>query len=99
MGVGVGALEIREGEARLIASSSWAERGFCAACGSGLFYRLTIAGKYQGITSVALGVLDDPSGISVVNEWFIDRKPEAYALAGELRCFTEAQAMAMLNEA
>ena len=39
------------------ASSDLAERGFCAACGTPLFYR-TIGGTRTGLT---IGSLDDPS--------------------------------------
>ncbi len=40
------------------ASSDLAERGFCAACGTPLFYR-SIGGTRTGLT---IGSLDDPSG-------------------------------------
>ena len=83
---------------QVIASSAWAERGFCNRCGSSLYYRLTAPGKYHGALSIALGALDDTSGITVTKEWFIDRKPSAYALAGEHQLFTEAQALGMLDD-
>lgn len=76
-------------------SSEWAERGFCSVCGSGLFYRITIAGPHQGQTNIAVGTLDDPSGLSLSRELFIDRKPSTYALAGERARLTEAEVMAM----
>ena len=79
-------------------TSEWAERGFCRECGSSLFWRITAAGKYHGTTSVSLGSLDDTSGVTLIKEWFIDKKPEAYTLAGERECITEAQAFAMLND-
>ena len=77
-------------------SSEFAQRAFCNRCGSSLFWRLTAEGKYQGTTSVGLGVLDDSSGAELVKEWFIDRKPDCYALAGDRDRITEAEAMAML---
>lgn len=80
-----------------IASSDWAERGFCSKCGSGLYWRITAPGRFEGATSVPLGTLDDQSGLTLSREWFIDKKPDAYALAGEHRCVTEAEAFAMLN--
>jgi hypothetical protein len=83
---------------QVIASSAWAERGFCNRCGSSLYYRLTAPGKYHGATSIALGALDDTRGITLTKEWFVDRKPDAYALAGEHRLFTEADALAMLGD-
>lgn len=88
-----------EGEDALgtIQSSPWAERGFCTKCGSGLFYRVTAEGPHQGMTSVALGTLDDQGGLSLVKEWFIDKRPEVYELAGERECLTEAQVMALFG--
>lgn len=82
---------------RTIQSSAWAERGFCHECGTSLFYRVTAEGKHHGVTSVSLGCLDDTSGLRIHREWFIDKKPEAYALAGERECVTEAEAFAMFS--
>ncbi len=78
-----------------IQSSQWAERGFCNKCGTSLFYRVTADGKFAGHTSVSVGCLDDASGIEIGREWFIDRKPEGYTLAGDHEKVTEAQVMAM----
>lgn len=94
----VGCSELRwEGdEPTFFPTSDWAERGFCAKCGSSLFWRIT-TGKYRGVTSVTLGTLDDQEGLPLNREWFIDRKPSTYALAGERDLVTEAQAFAMLE--
>jgi len=98
LGVSVKSLEPIEGEAMTIQSSEWAERGFCATCGSSLFFRITAPGKFHGMTSIAQGALDDSSGITVTTEWFHDLKPEGYALAGDAKRVTEAQVMAMLGD-
>ncbi len=45
----------------------------------------------KGATTVAMGTLDDQSGIEIVREWYIDLKPAAYALAGDRESLTEAQ--------
>jgi len=95
LAVMVQALDVVEGEAATVGSSAWAERGFCPQCGSSLFYRITADGPHHGVTTVAYGALDDPSGIQVTTEWFHDRKPDGYALAGDTKQITEAQAMAM----
>lgn len=89
----------REDGLTWVPSSTWAERAFCSRCGSSLFWRLTAEGKYQGTTSVTLGCLDDMSGVQLVKEWFIDRKPDAYAFTGQRACVTEAEALAMLDDA
>ena len=54
-----GLLLLRGGEhVRRIQSSEWAERAWCDACGSHLFYRLR-AGPKAGWTYLSLGVLDE----------------------------------------
>lgn len=78
----------------LYTSSGWAERGFCKVCGSSLFYRLTAPGPHQGMCYVGYGTLDDPSGITVTQEVFIDEKPDGYALAGETQKKTGAELFA-----
>ena len=98
--IGVPAKELVFGDddaVGVVQSSAWAERGFCQRCGSGLFYRVTAEGKHQGMTSVSLGLLDDTSGITITKEWFIDKKPDAYALEGDRERFTEAEVLAMFG--
>lgn len=80
----------------VIASSAWAERGFCSKCGSSLFYRLT-AGQHAGMTNVSFGTLDDQSGFEMVREWFCDLKPAAYAFEGERDRLTSEQIRAMFS--
>jgi len=77
-------------------SSEGAERCFCRVCGSNLWYHLTIPD--QKITHVvAAGLLDDLSGLHLAREIFIDRKPDAFAFAGETRKMTEAEFMAAIS--
>lgn len=80
---------------RLFASSDWAERAFCGTCGSNLFYRVTAEGPMQGEIHMALGVLDDPTGVALTTELFIDLKPDGYGFAQETHQLTEAEVMAM----
>ena len=68
-------------------SSPWAERGFCARCGTHLFYFLRPVQRYM----MALGCFDDASQLTLSREIFIDRKPDSYALAGEHERWTEAE--------
>ena len=88
-----------EGEehVRRFRSSDWAERGFCEACGSAMFYRITADGPMKGATTVAFGTLDDQAGFAIVREWYIDLKPDAYTLEGEREGLTEAQINAMFS--
>ena len=74
-------------------SSDWAERGFCAACGTHLFYYYVTQPNY----SMPVGLFDDQSGLSFEREIYIDRKPDYYAFAGERRRQTEAEFLASLG--
>lgn len=76
-------------------SSGWAERAFCKTCGSSLFYRVTAPGPHQGVCHVGLGTLDDPSGITLTDEIFIDEKPSGYSFAGDTGKMTGAEVFAM----
>lgn len=76
-------------------SSAWAERAFCKTCGSSLFYRVTAQGPMKGTCHVGLGSFDDPAGVALTGEIFIDRKPDGYAFAGDTKKMTEAEVMAM----
>ncbi len=73
-------VRIESGEAlvRRFASSAWAERAFCATCGSSLFFRTTEDGSHF----VAAGLFDAIPGARFESEIFIDAKPDWYALAG-----------------
>lgn len=82
---------------KVLKTSAWAERGFCEACGSAMFYRITADGPMKGATTVAFGTLDDQAGFAIVREWYIDLKPDAYTLEGEREGLTEAQINAMFS--
>ena len=92
-GVDCGTEVTFEGEENIgvIASSDWAERGFCAICGSNLYYRLIDSGQYQ----MAAGAFDDPSGFVLKLQVFTDEAQEFCALAPESRMMTGAEVFAM----
>lgn len=75
----------------VVKSSGFAERAFCKNCGSSLWFRLT-AGKYIGNTSVALGMLDDASGMTLTREYFVDKKPTHQVQPGGCKQITSAEA-------
>jgi hypothetical protein len=68
-------------------SSDWAERGFCAKCGTHLFYFFVPKPVYV----MPSGLFDDQSGLTLEGEIYIDRKPDYYAFAGERKRQTEAE--------
>lgn len=57
-------------------SSETAERGFCARCGSSLFWRL----DGEGHTSIGSGTLDGPSGITTQKHIFTEDKGDYYEI-------------------
>ena len=72
------------------ASSDGATRSFCRVCGSTLWFRSTAEGHAEPYYEIAVGTLDQTEGLVLTHEVFVDRKPEAWALAGEHRRDTEA---------
>lgn len=66
-------------------TSAWAERAWCAECGSGLYYRVTVEGPMFGNLELPVGILDDANGLTLVNEIYIDEKPDSFAYVGEAR--------------
>ena len=76
---------------RTFRSSDWAERGYCGECGSSLFYRIVTPGSDPGRIHLAVGSLDDATGLRLTTEVFIDHKPPGYDFAGELQRLTEAE--------
>jgi hypothetical protein len=77
-------------------SSDWAERAHCTKCGSALWYRLT-DGPFTGSTSVAIGLLDDTQGLTLVREYFVDYRNSANALPEGRKQMTEADMIAMFS--
>ena len=76
-------------------NSPWAERAFCADCGSSLYYRVTADGPHKGEYHMGAGTRDDWDGVALNSEIYIDKKPAAYAFAGSRNTMTEAEVMAM----
>ena len=62
------------------ASSDRARRGFCARCGSGLFWDALDGGPRITVT---VGSLDDPSGLHVDRHIFVDQKGGYYDIGAD----------------
>ena len=62
-------------------SSPQAQRGFCATCGSSLFWRHDAD---NGATSVMSGTLDGATGITTEKHIFVADKGDYYTLADNL---------------
>ena len=67
-------------------SSDWAERGFCATCGTHLFYHLLPSDEYI----LPAGLFQDEL-FRLTGQIFIDEKPDFYALANDTPTMTGQQ--------
>lgn len=57
-------------------SSTFARRGFCRQCGSSLFWRRDAA----AVTSIMVGTLEAPTGLSIAMHIFTDDRGDYYCL-------------------
>jgi hypothetical protein len=71
-------------------SSEWAERGFCAKCGTHLYYRFIPANEYV----VPAGLFQDGPTFRFSEQIFIDKKPRYYEFANQTTQLTEAEVFA-----
>jgi len=74
-----------------IRSSGWAERGFCTACGSNLFYHIIDSREYQ----ISAGLFDDQSKMRMSLQVFTDFKPSFYEFANKTKMMTGAEVIAL----
>ncbi|MFK8031417.1 MAG: GFA family protein [Gammaproteobacteria bacterium] len=72
-------------------SSDWAERGFCATCGTHMFYRLKESGQYI----MPAGLLSVEADCDFDHQVFIDSKPDYYDFSNETKNMTGAELFAM----
>ncbi len=69
---------------KVYASSEWAERGFCAVCGSHLFYRL----KDREFYAVSAGLFREGGDWPFALQVFVDQKPQNYEFANATKQMT-----------
>ena len=72
-------------------SSDWAERGFCGACGTHLFYRLKESGQHI----MPAGLLDIETDVNFDHQVFIDEKPAYYTFTNDTKNMTGAELFAL----
>ena len=68
-------------------SSDWAERAFCANCGSHLYYHLKPTDEYI----VPIGLFPQQESFTFKQQLFIDKKPGYYEFANPTDNLTEKQ--------
>jgi len=71
-------------------SSDWAERVFCARCGSSLVWQM----KDGSSQIVSIQAFDSPGDFGIESQIYVDRKPGSYALANRTEMLTEAEVIA-----
>lgn len=76
---GLGDFEVH-GPLRWFASSDSASRGFCAECGSAMFWK----SRDRTDVEVAAGTLDQPTGLTLGGHIFVADKGDYYGLADGL---------------
>ncbi|HUT49879.1 MAG TPA: GFA family protein [Alphaproteobacteria bacterium] len=76
-----------QGPVTRYASSEAADRGFCATCGTHLFF----FAKAAGIHAVPIGLFDDQSGLPFRAELFVDSRPDYYVFNNETKQMTGAE--------
>lgn len=74
--------------------STWGERAFCTICGASLYWKM----QGQPIASLAVGLLDDQTGMHVKEEIFVDTRPGWMPCWPDATQSTEAEEMAKLDE-
>lgn len=79
-----------EEQIRVYDTSEWAERGFCALCGTHLFIRVKPNGRF--ILPAGLFAIEEE--LRFDHQMFIDRKPAYYSFANETRNLTSEEAFA-----
>ena len=70
-------------------SSSWAERSFCSACGTNIYFHVKGHDEYE----INTGTFDDASSFKMIGEIFVDDKPAFYEFAGDHPRMTGAEAI------
>lgn len=67
-------------------SSEMADRGFCADCGTHLFFKSKWNGKYY----LPIGLFEDVEDFTLEREIFYDTKPDYFCLANDSEKYTES---------
>ena len=99
LAMGVETIRFVEGEheVHVWASSEWGHRLSCRTCGGALAFRMADG---SGEPHLAVGTLDDASGLTLGLEIYVDRKPEGYGFLSQTsRKMTEAEFLAMIGAA
>jgi hypothetical protein len=79
------------GPAKIYQSSEWAERGFCSECGSTLWYGT----RHDGLRNLSAGLFGNAGNAPMKLEFFADKCPQGYALAGDHKKLSSQETIAL----
>jgi hypothetical protein len=74
-------------------SSDWAERAFCARCGTHVYYHLLPANEFV----LSVGLFQDGQEFRLVEQIFVDEQPGFYTFVNQTRKLTGAEVIAQFN--
>ncbi|MFK7855551.1 MAG: GFA family protein [Granulosicoccus sp.] len=81
---------VGEDKIKTYQSSSWASRGFCADCGTHLFYKFDESGEYN----MPVGLFSDLSDLEMDMQYFSDQRPGYYCFENKTKELSRAEIMA-----
>ncbi|MEM9641558.1 MAG: GFA family protein [Pseudomonadota bacterium] len=73
--------------------STWGERSVCRTCGTSIYWKM----QGRPISSVAVGLLDEQTGLTVTEEIFVDYRPAWLKPWPGATQSTEAEQLAQLS--
>ena len=79
------------GPVKTRATSDWAERAWCDDCGSTLWYGTL----HDGAKHLAAGLFENAADAPLKLEFFVDKCPQGYALAGDHKRLTTDETIAL----
>ncbi|KZL22044.1 Glutathione-dependent formaldehyde-activating enzyme [Pseudovibrio axinellae] len=71
-----------EDKVKYFVSSEYARRGFCADCGSNLFWHGDRHPEFKHRVAIAVGALERPTGLVAGNHIFCESKGDYYEIEG-----------------
>lgn len=93
LGVDCGIDVTFKGDITKFNSSESAERAFCSACGTHLYYKF----KGNGQLIMPAGLFDDNEKLEMDHQIFIEEKPAYYDFSNHTKNMTGAEVMAMFS--
>ncbi|OUR63083.1 aldehyde-activating protein [Colwellia sp. 39_35_sub15_T18] len=74
-------------------SSPWASRGFCATCGTHLFYKLNKNASYN----MPVGLFSNVDDLVMDMQYFSDQRPDYYCFSNQTKEMTAAEIQAYFS--